>query len=210
MANGFLSIATTPSVLAAQRENDSVGLYDKVGLSRRSDRFGDAEAAFIAARDSFYMASVSESGWPYVQHRGGPPGFLKLLDDTTLAFPDFRGNRQYISLGNVTAQGRVALILMDYTRRRRLKLYARIEARDLAAEPELASLVALGDYRGEPERAFVLHLEAFDWNCPQHITPRFTEAEITAATAPLHARLAELEAENTALHAALAEKDFTA
>jgi predicted pyridoxine 5'-phosphate oxidase superfamily flavin-nucleotide-binding protein len=209
MANGFLSIATTPSVLAAQIENGSAGLYDKVGLNRRSDRFGDAEAAFIADRDSFYMASVSESGWPYVQHRGGPPGFLKLLDDTTLAFPDFRGNRQYISLGNVTADGRVAIILMDYTRRRRLKLYARIETRDLAAESELASLLALGDYRGVPERAFVLHLEAFDWNCPQHITPRFTEAEITAATAPLHARLAELEAENTALRMALAEKDLS-
>ncbi len=210
MANGFLSIATTPAVLAAQIENGSAGLYDKVGLNRRSDRFGDAEAAFIAARDSFYMASVSESGWPYVQHRGGPPGFLRLLDDATLAFPDFRGNRQYISLGNVTVEGRVALILMDYTRRRRLKLYARIEVRDLASDPELASLLALGDYRGVPERAFVLHLEAFDWNCPQHITPRFTEAEITAATAPLHARLAELEAENTALRMALAEKDLSA
>lgn len=209
MANGFLSIATTPSVLAAQIENGSAGLYDKVGLNRPSDRFGDAESAFIAARDSFFMASVSESGWPYVQHRGGPPGFLKLLDETTLAFPDFRGNRQYISLGNVTADDRVALILMDYTRRRRLKLYARIQARDLAAEPELASSLALGDYRGVPERAFVLHLEAFDWNCPQHITPRFTEAEITAATAPLHARVAELETENTALRVALAEKDLS-
>jgi uncharacterized protein len=209
MANGFLSIATTPSVLAAQIENDSAGLYDKVGLNRRSDRFGDAETAFIAARDSFYMASVSESGWPYVQHRGGPPGFLKVVDETTLAFPDFRGNRQYISLGNVTAEGRVALILVDYPHRRRLKLYARVEVRDLAAEPELASLLALGDYRGVPERAFVLHLEAFDWNCPQHITPRFTEAEIAVAAAPLQARFAELEAENTALRLALAEKDVS-
>ena len=207
MANGFLSIATTPSVLAAQSENGSAGLYDKVGTHRRSDRFGDAEAAFIADRDSFYMASVSESGWPYVQHRGGPPGFLKLLDETTLAFPDFRGNRQYISLGNVTANDRVAIILMEYTRRRRLKLYARIEARDLTADPELASRLVLNDYRGVPERAFLLHLEAFDWNCPQHITPRFTEAEIAKASAPLHARLAELEAENAALRAALARKD---
>ena len=209
MANGFLSIATTPSVLAAQVENGSAGLYDKAGTHRRSDRFSDTEAAFVADRDSFYMASVSESGWPYVQHRGGPPGFLKLLDETTLAFPDFRGNRQYISLGNITADGRVAIILMDYKRRRRLKLYASIEARDLAAEPELASLLALGDYRGVPERAFLLHLEAFDWNCPQHITPRFTAADIAAASAPLNARLAELEAENAALRAALAEKDLS-
>lgn len=210
MAYGFLSIAATPSVLAAQLENGSAGLYDKIGQDRRSDRFGDAEALFIADRDSFYMASVSESGWPYVQHRGGPPGFLKMLDETTLAFPDFRGNRQYISLGNITADGRVAIILMDYTRRRRLKLFARIEARDLAAEPELAALLALDGYRGVPERAFLLHLEAFDWNCPQHITPRFTEAEIAAATVPLKARLTELEVENAALRLALAQKDVPA
>ena len=208
MANGFLTIATTPSVLAAQVENGSAGIYDKLGMHRRSDRFSDTEAAFIADRDSFYMASVSESGWPYVQHRGGPPGFLKQLDETTLAFPDFRGNRQYISLGNVTADDRVSIILMDYTRRRRLKLYARVEVRDLTAEPELASLLTLGDCRGVPERAFLLHLEAFDWNCPRHITPRFTEAEIAAASAPLNARLAELEAENAALRAALAGKEY--
>jgi predicted pyridoxine 5'-phosphate oxidase superfamily flavin-nucleotide-binding protein len=152
---------------------------------------------------------VSESGWPYVQHRGGPPGFLKLIDETTLAFPDFRGNRQYISLGNTAAENRVALILMDYPRRRRLKLYSRIEARDLADDPDLAALLALPDYRAVVERAFVLHLEAFDWNCPQHITRRFTEAEIAEASAPLTLHLAELEAENESLRAALAEKDPT-
>jgi predicted pyridoxine 5'-phosphate oxidase superfamily flavin-nucleotide-binding protein len=203
MSNGFLDIATTPSVLAAQAANGSAGLYDKVVARRPSNRFGETEAAFIAARDSFYMASVSENGWPYVQHRGGPPGFLKVIDETALAFPDFRGNRQYISLGNVASEDRVALILMDYPRRRRLKLYARIEARDLAADPALAARLALPDYRGVVERAFVLRLEAFDWNCPQHITPRFTEAEI----APLTRRLAELEAENAALRAAFAGKD---
>ena len=209
MSNGFLDIATTPSVLAAQTANGSAGLYDKVVAKRPSNRFSDTEAAFIAARDSFYMASVSESGWPYVQHRGGPPGFIQLIDETTLAFPDFRGNRQYISLGNVAAENRVALILMDYPRRRRLKLYGRIEARDLAADPDLAAKLALPEYRGVVERAFVLRLEAFDWNCPQHITPRFTEAEVAAASAPLTHRLAELEAENEALRAALAKEDPT-
>jgi predicted pyridoxine 5'-phosphate oxidase superfamily flavin-nucleotide-binding protein len=207
MAHGFLDIAVTPSVLAAQAANDSAGLYDKVRAHHRSDRFTDAEASFLAARDSFYMASVSESGWPYVQHRGGPPGFLKVIDETTLAFPDFRGNRQYISLGNIAAGDRVALILVDYPRRRRLKLYARIEVRDLAADPDLAARLALPDYRGVVERAFLLHLEAFDWNCPQHITPRFTQAEIATASAPLRVRIAELEAENAALRTALAEKD---
>jgi predicted pyridoxine 5'-phosphate oxidase superfamily flavin-nucleotide-binding protein len=197
-------------VLAAQAANGSAGLYDKVGGHRPSDRFGAAEAEFIAQRDSFYLASVSENGWPYVQHRGGPPGFLKVLDETTLAFPDFRGNRQYISLGNAAADGRVAIFLMDYPRRRRLKLFARIEVRDLAADPDLAMSLKLANYRGVPERSFLLHLEAFDWNCPQHITPRFTEIEIAAASAPLHARLAELESENAALRAVIAEKDVSA
>jgi predicted pyridoxine 5'-phosphate oxidase superfamily flavin-nucleotide-binding protein len=206
MANGFLDIAMTPSVVAAQAANGSAGLYDKIRATHRSDRFTETEARFIAARDSFYMASVSESGWPYVQHRGGPPGFLKLLDETSLAFPDFRGNRQYISLGNVMADDRVALMLMDYPHRRRLKLYARIEARELAADPDLAAQLALPDYGGIVERAFVLRLEAFDWNCPQHITPRFTTADLT----PLTTRLAELEAENAALRQALAEKDLPA
>jgi predicted pyridoxine 5'-phosphate oxidase superfamily flavin-nucleotide-binding protein len=209
MSNGFLDIATTPSVLAAQAANGSGGLYDKVVAKRPSNRFSETEAAFIAARDSFYMASVSESGWPYVQYRGGPPGFLKLINEATLAFPDFRGNRQYISLGNVTAENRVALILMDYPRRRRLKLYGRIDARDLMAEPGLAERLALSDYRAVVERAFVLRLEAFDWNCPQHITPRFTEMEVAMASAPLTGRLAELEAENKELRAALAKKDST-
>jgi len=210
MGNAFLKIATTPSVLAAQAANGSAGLYDKVGGQRPSDRFGAAEAAFIADRDSFYMASISESGWPYVQHRGGPPGFLKLLDDTTLAFPDFRGNRQYISLGNTAADDRVAIFLMDYARRRRLKLFARIEARDLAADPDLGAALDLAGYRAVIERAFVLHLEAFDWNCPQHITQRFTAAEVATAAAPLTARLAELEAENAALREALSTKDGSA
>lgn len=210
MANAFLTIATTPSVLATQAANGSAGLYDRVGSDRQSDRLGEAEAAFIAARDSFYMASVSETGWPYVQHRGGPTGFLKVIDQATLVFADFRGNRQYISLGNVMANDRVALFFMDYPHRRRLKIYARIVARDLTADPALAAALDLGGYRAVPERAFVLKVEAFDWNCPQHITRRFSESEVVAASAPLHARLAELESENTALRLALAEKGASA
>ena len=204
MAYGFLDIASTPSVIAAQAANGSAGLYDKAGAHRRFDRFGPNEEAFIAARDSFYMASVSETGWPYVQHRGGPAGFIKVIDDQTLAFPDFRGNRQYISLGNTKANDRVALIMVDYPHRARLKLYAHIEARDLAADPALAEKLMLPGYRAVPERAFLLHLDAFDWNCPQHITPRFTEGEIAAAVAPLQTRLAELEAENQTLREQLA------
>jgi predicted pyridoxine 5'-phosphate oxidase superfamily flavin-nucleotide-binding protein len=199
MTYTFLDIASTPSVKAAQAANGSLSQWERFAGDRSFERLTADEAAFIAARDSFYLASVSETGWPYVQHRGGPPGFLKVLDEKTLAFVDFRGNRQYISLGNAAANNRVALILVDYPNRARLKIYARAEARPLADDPELAARLALPGYRARTERAFVLHLEAFDWNCPQHITPRFTEAEIAAALEPMRARLAALEAENEAL-----------
>ena len=205
MAYGFLDIASTPSVKAAQAENGSLDLWTKAGANRTFDRFTEAEAAFIAGRDSFYMATVSETGWPYVQHRGGPAGFLKALDDKTLGFADFKGNRQYISLGNLKADDRVSLFLMDYPRRARLKIFARAEIRDLSSDPDLAERLALPGYKARVERAMLFHLEAFDWNCPQHITPRFTEAEIAEAVAPIRARLTEIEAENTALRARLAD-----
>jgi predicted pyridoxine 5'-phosphate oxidase superfamily flavin-nucleotide-binding protein len=199
MARDFLDIAGTPSVKAAQAANGVAMRVTTGEANAERSRFTAVEAQFIAARDTFYLASVSETGWPYVQHRGGPPGFLRVIDDSTLAFADFRGNRQYISLGNVTANDRVALLLMDYANRRRLKIYARIEAKDLKAEPQLAEILALPGYRARPERLFVLHLEAFAWNCPQHIAPRFTEQEIAAALAPVRSRIAQLEAENKAL-----------
>jgi len=204
MTYGFLDIASTPSVRAAQEANGSRELWQRFDGDRASDRFTENEIAFIEARDSFYLASVSESGWPYVQHRGGPTGFLKVLDETTLGFADFRGNRQYISLGNISADDRVALILVDYPNRARLKILAHMEVRELDAASDLASRLALPRYRGKPERAFLLHLETFDWNCPQHITPRFTAAEIEIAVSPLYTRIAALEAENRALRAQIA------
>jgi predicted pyridoxine 5'-phosphate oxidase superfamily flavin-nucleotide-binding protein len=203
MPYGFLDIAITPNVKAAQVANGADALWS-AEIDRQFDRFTAAEAGFIAARDSFYMASVSETGWPYVQHRGGPAGFLKVVDERTLAFADFRGNRQYISLGNLTANPRVSLILMDYANRRRLKIYGRLEAMGLEADPALTEAASLSGYRGRPERVLKITLEAFDWNCQQHITPRFTGAEIAAAIAPEQARLAELEAENRDLRARLA------
>lgn len=207
MAYSFLDTLLTPAVRAAQAANGVGDMWDKAGAERQFDRLTESEAAFIAQRDSFYLASVSQSGWPYVQHRGGPPGFLKVLDETTLAFADFRGNRQYISLGNTAADDRVSLILMDYPNRARLKILAHMQARDLADDPELAERLTLPGYKGRPERALVLKLHAFDWNCPQHITPRFTAAQIEPAVAELRARLAALEAENQALRAAA--KDAT-
>jgi predicted pyridoxine 5'-phosphate oxidase superfamily flavin-nucleotide-binding protein len=204
MPYGYLDIAVTPSVRAVQASMGADRLWENYSGERPGDRFTDAEAAFIAARDSFYMATVSESGWPYVQHRGGPPGFLKLLDAQSLAFADYRGNRQYVSLGNLAADDRAALILVDPARPARLKIYAHVEALPLDADPALAARVVDADYRARPERILKLRLAAFDWNCPQHITPRFTQAEIAEALAPLRQRLAALETENAELRARLA------
>ena len=199
MPYGFLDIASTPAVRAAHEANGSGEYWANFHGDRASDRFTPAEAAFVAERDSLYMATVSESGWPYVQHRGGPPGFIRVLDERTLAIPDFRGNRQYISTGNLATDDRAALILMDYPHRRRLKLYAHVEAKDLADE------LALPGYRAKVERGLIIHLAAFDWNCPQHIVPRFSEAELEPALQPFRARLEALEEENKALRAKLAE-----
>lgn len=198
----FLEVAITPNVRQAQAEMgaDQIWLGDH---HRQSDSFTESELAFIGSRDSFYMASVSETGWPYVQHRGGPPGFLKVIDSKTLAFADYRGNRQYISTGNFTANDRACLFLVDYPRRARLKIYMHVEKLTLDVDTALTSLVTDAGYRAKAERIFKLRLEAFDWNCPQHITPRYTEREVEHAVTPLRERLAQLEAENLALRTRL-------
>jgi len=207
MPYGFLDVAVTPSVRAAQAAMGSDRVWQDFKGHREFDKFTANEIDFIARRDSFYMATVSETGWPYVQHRGGPPGFLKVVDEKTLAFADYRGNLQYISVGNLAADDRAALILMDYAGRTRLKIYAHVEAVPLDANEELAALVTVPAYKAKPERILLLHLVAFDWNCPQHITPRFTEAEITEGLQPLRDRLAALESENTELRARLAARE---
>jgi len=171
--------------------------------NRPSDTLTEDEIAFIASRDSFYMASVSETGWPYVQHRGGKAGFLKVVDQRTLAFADYRGNRQYISAGNFAANDRACLFLMDYVRRARLKIYAYVERLALDADQELTELVSDPTYKGRAERIFRLRLEAFDWNCSQHIIPRYTEQQVEQAVAPLREQLQRLETENATLRARL-------
>ena len=203
MSYGFLDIAVTPSVRAVQAEMGVDHLWQDGRHDRPSDRFTENEAQFIAGRDSFYMASVSQTGWPYVQHRGGPPGFLTLIDDRTLAFADYQGNRQYISTGNLAADDRACLFLVDYPRRTRLKIYVHGETLSLDVDPALTERVSPQGYRAKPERIFRLRLEAFDWNCPQHITPRFTDVEIGQAVRPLRERLSQLEAENAELRARL-------
>jgi len=198
----FLEVAVTPSVRAAQ---SAMGV-DQIWLgndSRPSDTLTEDEIAFIAARDSFYMASVSETGWPYVQHRGGNAGFLKVVDQRTLAFADYRGNRQYISTGNLAANDRACLFLMDYARRARLKIYVHVDRLTLDADPTLNDLVSDPTYKGRAEGIFRLRLEAYDWNCPQHITPRYTQQHVEQAVAPLREKLLQLETENAALRAQL-------
>jgi uncharacterized protein len=201
MSYGFLETAITPSVRAVQAQMGADRMWADFKGNRESDRFTEDEAAFIAERDSFYLASVSETGWPYIQHRGGPRGFVKLLDERTLAFADYRGNRQYISTGNFAANDRACLFMMDYPRRARLKMYANIETVAPGEEPALDKLVGNAGYKARIERIFRVRLQTFDWNCQQHITPRFTEEQIADAIQPLRERLAKLEAENAALRA---------
>ncbi|SIO18103.1 hypothetical protein SAMN02745824_3250 [Parasphingorhabdus marina DSM 22363] len=203
MTYKFLDMLTTDAVKQAQADNGARDQWEDFAGERLFDRFDDKAAAFIAARDSFYMASVSENGWPYLQHRGGPAGFLKILDDQTLGFADFRGNRQYISLGNTRADDRVALFMVDYPRRKRLKLLGHVQAHALDADPDLTRRIVDRDYAGQPERVMTISLEAYDWNCPQHIIPRYTKDMVDQAAKPLQDEIARLTAENEALKARL-------
>jgi uncharacterized protein len=202
MAKGFMDIATTPSVQAAQVANGSREFNVEMAARRVFDHFDEDAVDFIATRDSFYIATVSETGWPYIQHRGGPPGFLKVLDERTLGMADFAGNRQYLTVGNLAASDKAALFLMDYRRRGRMKIFARAEAVDLSLQPDLAARLATPGYRARIERGLLFRLEAYDWNCSQHITPRYSTAEVEQAVAPLRERLQALEAENAALRGA--------
>ena len=184
MPRRFPQLMFTDSVKRAQERNGARQSAQRMEAQERDDwTLGPAERDFIGSRDSFYLASVNEAGWPYVQFRGGPRGFLRVLDERTLAYADFRGNRQLISAGNLESSGKAALILLDYPTRTRLKLLARAEVVQAEDQPELIESLHDPTYRARVERAVVLHVEAFDWNCPQHITPRYTLAEIQAGIA---------------------------
>lgn len=195
MAKNYAEIAFTKSVKAQQEKYGSRRQYERMEKVERGTEISFSEADFIQERDGFYMATVSAGGQPYVQFRGGAVGFLKVLDSKTLAFADFRGNLQYVSVGNLDENNRAALILMDYPNRRRLKIYARIEILEAADAPQLIAKLESPDYKAKIERAMILHVEAFDWNCPQHITPRFTIEEIKAINQPLYEHIEKLEAE---------------
>lgn len=204
MALAFADIAFTPSVRAAQEAHGSAQAYAKFMRPEAvgGDRLTERETAFISLRDGFYQSTVSETGWPYVQFRGGPEGFLKVIDDKTIAYADFRGNRQYLSVGNLAANDRVSLILMDYPNRQRLKIWGRVKLVDAAEAPELIAELHDETYRGRPERAVMITIEAFDWNCPQHIPQRFTIEEFDEEFTSLREEITQLRAENKRLKSA--------
>src|ERR1700730_6626148 len=193
----FGSLVFTPLVKKLQERYGSRRQYERMENSGATqDRLTEFETEFLAQRDSFYMATTGATGWPYVQHRGGPKGFLKVIDDRTLAFGDLRGNKQYISTGNLATDDRVAIIMVDYPRQARLKILGRIEILEGAAAADWLKRVRDVGEKTPIERVFVIHIEAFDWNCPQHITPRYTAEEIQGAVRPVEEQLRVVTAEN--------------
>jgi predicted pyridoxine 5'-phosphate oxidase superfamily flavin-nucleotide-binding protein len=204
MGSNFGALVFTPAVKALQARYGSRRQYARMeGGTTSPDRLGPDEVEFINERDSFYMASIGATGWPYVQHRGGPKGFLKVIDDHTIAFADFRGNKQFVTTGNVATDNRVALIMVDYPQQARLKILGRAEIFEDAQAREWIERLREPSYKAVIERAFVIRVEAFSWNCPQHITPRFTEEQIQEVLGPLERRLQELELANKKLRDAI-------
>jgi len=194
MAGQFYKTYFTPEVLAAQEHYH--GRAQAVPTQAEGAPLGAEEIDFIARRDSFYLATVTSNGWPYVQHRGGPAGFLKALDPQTLGFADLKGNRQLLTAGNLTSSDRVCLFLMDYPHRERLKIIGHTRVLDAREHRELADKLSPAlELRAKIERMFLVSVVGYDWNCPQYITPRYTEQEVHDAVAPLRQRIAELEAE---------------
>ncbi len=180
MPHPYFDVAFTPQVQSMQARMGSRASYARSAERHTSEgALGEDELSFIAARDGFYQATVSETGWPYLQFRGGPPGFLVALDSQTLAYADFSGNKQYISVGNLLGNDRLSLFLMDYVHQRRLKLFGHARLVGIDDDPALMQRLTRRDYKAPVERAVVIHVVAFNWNCPQHITPRYSAAEWT-------------------------------
>ncbi|MDI2125538.1 pyridoxamine 5'-phosphate oxidase family protein [Yinghuangia seranimata] len=203
MTSRYAQIAFTPDVQRHQERHGSRDSYARMADAAPpvADLIGPDEAAFIADRDSFYMSTVGESGWPYIQHRGGPPGFLHVLDAHTLGFADFRGNRQYISRGNLDHDDRVSLFLMDYTTRTRMKVFGRARAVEAADDPDLIAALTPAGYPAKVERALLIDVEAYDWNCRQHIPQLFPRDVVEHTIRSLQQRVTDLERQNAELRA---------
>jgi uncharacterized protein len=196
----FGSLVFTPVVKRLQERYGSRQQYKRMEASRTGDDdFTNFEIDFLADRDSFYWATIGSTGWPYVQHRGGPRGFLKVFDSRTLAFADLRGNKQFISTGNLLTDNRAAMIFVDYPRQARLKILGRVDVLDGEKMAPWMQRVTMPQYREVIERVFLIHMEAYDWNCPQHITPRYTADEIREAVRDVEEKLRSVEAENEEL-----------
>ncbi len=195
MAKNFAEIAFTDAVKKLQEKHGSRKSYKRMEKFNEVDGLTNNEVSFIQGRDSFYLASIGVKEFPYIQHRGGPKGFLKVLDSNRIGFIDFIGNKQYVSVGNMATNNNVSLIMIDYPTRTRLKIFAKAEVIELKDNPELYEQLNLEDYKFRPERMMVFHIEAYDWNCPQHITPRYTTEEIEKAFLPQQEHIASLEEE---------------
>ena len=193
MTAKYLDLTFTDAVCRAQEQY--YGRAGKIVGASERDPLGQAEAEFIAARDSFYLGSVSEGGWPYIQHRGGPQGFLRVINETTLAFADYKGNRQLLTTGNVSVNNRVALFLMDYKNRARLKVLGHARVEDARVHPELTAQITDPKMRSAVERLVFIDVVSFDWNCPKYITPRYSTEEVNELVGTLKTRIAELEAQ---------------
>lgn len=213
MSRHYDDIAFTEAVREVQGRYGSRRFYDRRRDRRRGpsadagDALSEDERDYLGERDGFCLASVGADGWPYVQFRGGPPGFLRVLDEHTIGWADFRGNLQYISVGNLAGNDRVSLIAMDYPNRQRLKIYGHARVVSVEDEPALVGRLTMPDYDAVVQRAVIVSVTAFDWNCQQHITPRYSAAELEAPLAALHRRIRDLEDENAALAAAAAGPD---
>ncbi|HTL10446.1 MAG TPA: pyridoxamine 5'-phosphate oxidase family protein [Chitinophagaceae bacterium] len=195
MAKNYPSLAFTETIKKLQEKAGSRASYARLEKKVYVEGLTENEIGFIGHRDSFYLASIGENGFPYIQHRGGPPGFLKVLDAKRIGFMDFRGNMQYISVGNIETNNKVSLILVDYPARARLKILATASIVELKDDPALYQLLDLPDYSFKAERMMLFHVEAYDWNCPQHIVPRYTVEQIQEAFAPQVNRIAQMEEE---------------
>jgi len=182
MNQNFTKMAFNPSVKKVQEQFGSRSHYERAESGPDRYKLTSSEEGYISSRDSFYLSSVGENGWPYLQHRGGQKGFLKVIDDCTLAMPDFSGNAQYISTGNLTANNKAMLFLTDYPTQSRLKIWVETEILDVKENPELLEVLKDKDYRAKIQRIYLFHIKAYDWNCNQHITPRFTLEEFEIVT----------------------------
>ena len=198
------SIVFTPAAQRAQAERGSAKAYEARTAQGFPDTVTPELAKFIAEQDTAFLATATADGAPYVQHRGGPKGFIKVIDERTLGFADYRGNRQYITLANLSENDRAYLFLLDPARRQRIKLWGR--ARVVENDPALVAKLFDEGYKAKPERALLFTIEAWDVNCSQHIVTRFTEAELEEAFAAVRGKIEELQAENAALRAQLAER----